>query len=499
MSDVTTAMTAILKQFQATLPPAFVKAVEEICVTCGGAHPHYQCLSAGGNTFPKLRDNIQGYLRNEMKNSIQASLSNQTNEIKNMMASLFQMNTASTSGSRSLLSNTVANPKGELKAITTQSGLVLDGPTVPTPPPFINPEIAKLTHAVNQQTSDVTTAMTVILKQFQATPPPAFVKAVEEICVTCGGAHPYYQCLAVDGNTFPELRDNIQGYYTYSSSNQLLEEFADELALITFPPKYDDDLQFDIESDLKEIEYLLHHDPIKDIDSILKDSTDQSNLVDLNDNLVDSMPEMFTDEHTLDYSSPSLYGIGAFGGESDNEQYLGTVWMGNLVFRSIKLGVTTLEVVTIGGLVTFFCPKKVMSPPIVTTLSVVTPTVEKTNDGFQTVGKNKKRKGKSKSTNGGQFVGPSVKQNVRYKPKATTNAPKKGVTNVGNTSQSSSMLKTTGNSSKKDNLSMSNSFSSLNDEEEDDEENVEKVYDESTNLIQNTKAVGSSSFMAAAS
>nr|GFC81292.1 hypothetical protein [Tanacetum cinerariifolium] len=68
------------------------------------------------------------------------------------------------------------------------------------------------THAVNQQTSVVTTAMTAILKQFQATPPQASVKAVEEICVTCGGAHPYYQCLAASGNTFPELRDNIQGY-----------------------------------------------------------------------------------------------------------------------------------------------------------------------------------------------------------------------------------------------------------------------------------------------
>nr|GEX10327.1 reverse transcriptase domain-containing protein [Tanacetum cinerariifolium] len=56
-----------------------------------------------------------------------------------------------------------------------------------------NSEIAKLTHAVNQQTSVVTTAMTAMLKQFQATPPPAPVKAVEEICVTCGGAHPYYQ------------------------------------------------------------------------------------------------------------------------------------------------------------------------------------------------------------------------------------------------------------------------------------------------------------------
>nr|GEX80573.1 reverse transcriptase domain-containing protein [Tanacetum cinerariifolium] len=75
-----------------------------------------------------------------MKNSIQASMSNQTNELKNMMASFFQMNTASTLGSGPLSSNTIANPKGELKAITTQSGIVLDGPSVTMPSPFINPK-----------------------------------------------------------------------------------------------------------------------------------------------------------------------------------------------------------------------------------------------------------------------------------------------------------------------------------------------------------------------
>nr|GEU37928.1 hypothetical protein [Tanacetum cinerariifolium] len=180
-SAVTTAMTAILKQFQATPPPASVKAIEEICVTCGGAHPYYQCLAAGGNTFSELRDNIQGYvaaaavnynqvvhlselekvkrmneanmkamqnqinnvkneLRNEMKNLIQASMSNKTNELKNMMASFFQMNTASTLGSGSLPSNTIANSKGELKSITTRSGIVNDGPSVPIPHPFINPK-----------------------------------------------------------------------------------------------------------------------------------------------------------------------------------------------------------------------------------------------------------------------------------------------------------------------------------------------------------------------
>ncbi|GJS64281.1 zinc finger, CCHC-type containing protein [Tanacetum coccineum] len=139
------------------------------------------------------------------------------------------------------------------------------------------------------------------------------------------------------------------------------------------------------------------------------------------------------------------------------------------------------DICKIFGHVYDYCPKKVVSPPIVTTSSVVTPTVEKTNDGFQMVGKNKKRKGKSKSTNGGQFTGPLVKQNVRYDPKVTTTTPKKRATYVGNTSQSSSMLKTTGNSSKKDNLSMSNYFSALNDEEEeeDDEEAIENVHDKS--------------------
>ncbi|GJU11552.1 reverse transcriptase domain-containing protein [Tanacetum coccineum] len=85
-------------------------------------------------------NNVKNKLRNEMQNSIQTSMSNQTNELKNMMASFFQMNTASTSGTGSLPSNIVANPKGELKAITTRSGLVLDGPSIPMPPPFINPE-----------------------------------------------------------------------------------------------------------------------------------------------------------------------------------------------------------------------------------------------------------------------------------------------------------------------------------------------------------------------
>ncbi|GJZ07411.1 zinc knuckle CX2CX4HX4C containing protein [Tanacetum coccineum] len=76
------------------------------------------------------------------------------------------------------------------------------------------------------------------------------------------------------------------------------------------------------------------------------------------------------------------------------------------------------------------CPKKVLipnvessnviTPNVVNTSTVPTPLVEKTNDVFQIVGK-KKKKGKSKSN----VVGPSIKQNVRYEPKAYTSTPKK--------------------------------------------------------------------------
>ncbi|GJV93657.1 reverse transcriptase domain-containing protein [Tanacetum coccineum] len=67
--------------------------------------------------------------------------------------------------------------------------------------------------------SAVTSAMTAMFKQHQVTPAPASVKAVEESCVTCGGAHSYRQCPATDGNTFSGYQDNIQGYVSAAAVN----------------------------------------------------------------------------------------------------------------------------------------------------------------------------------------------------------------------------------------------------------------------------------------
>nr|GEV10541.1 reverse transcriptase domain-containing protein [Tanacetum cinerariifolium] len=368
-------------------------------------------------------NNVKNELRNEMKNLIQASMSNQTNELKNMMASFFQMNTASTLGSGPLPSNTITNPKGELKAIITRSGIVLDGPflhinitladaliLIPKyqkmlkallsnkekllelantplnencsavilkklpkklgdPRKFLIPcgfselkckALSNLGASINLMPISIwkklglpeliSTRMTLELANRAICTPARIARDVfvlvgkftfpadfvivdyesnPRVLLILG--RPFLQTARAlidvhgeemilrDGNERLTLnmRHDTSSYLnqpkknqstctTSSSPNHLLEEFADELALITFPLG-NDDLSFDIESNLKEIEYLLNHDPIKDMDFILKDSIDQSNLADLNDNLVDTMPEMFIDKHALDYSSPPLY------------------------------------------------------------------------------------------------------------------------------------------------------------------------------------------------
>nr|GEW89339.1 hypothetical protein [Tanacetum cinerariifolium] len=386
------------------------------------------CLVADGNTFPELRDNIQGYLSAAAVNYNQGPLP----------------------------SNTIANPKDELKSITTRSGLVLYGPFVPMPPPFINPEederveetltdpnLAEFTIKVpppliqkrkppSQRNFVVhqkdplhlnipyslrkmkSKFITVILKKLpEKLGDPrkflilcAFSELMCNALANLGASINYIQLLVwkklglselifthmtlelanreictpakiardvlvlvrkctflvdfviVDYESDPRvplilgrpllrttrglidvheeetiLRDgdnvlikkllNLDSTKEFppphninpsscsttsssSSSNHLLEEFADELALITFPPG-NDDLLFDIEYDLREIEYLLNHDPNKELDSILEDSIYESNLADPNVNLFDTIPEMFTDEHALDYSSLPLY------------------------------------------------------------------------------------------------------------------------------------------------------------------------------------------------
>nr|GEZ26197.1 reverse transcriptase domain-containing protein [Tanacetum cinerariifolium] len=60
------------------------------------------------------------------------SLTNSNLELKNMFGQFIKMNIASSSGSGMLPSNTITNPKEDLKGITTRSGIAYKGPTIPT-------------------------------------------------------------------------------------------------------------------------------------------------------------------------------------------------------------------------------------------------------------------------------------------------------------------------------------------------------------------------------
>ncbi|GJR87225.1 hypothetical protein Tco_0211236 [Tanacetum coccineum] len=150
--------------------PATVKAVEEVCVTCGSNHNFNNCpLTRSGNDFPVFHDNIHQFqqtaavgnfvqrnppnLANQMRppGFNQPNVQNQGQNLQNQMANVTSLltslcnnfkNSASTSNSGTLPSQTVTNPRQQINAITTRSGKTLEGPSTPlVPTPVVsNPQ-----------------------------------------------------------------------------------------------------------------------------------------------------------------------------------------------------------------------------------------------------------------------------------------------------------------------------------------------------------------------
>nr|GEX94784.1 reverse transcriptase domain-containing protein [Tanacetum cinerariifolium] len=411
--------TAMLKQLQTNPPPAQVKAVEEICVTCGAAgnynqgNPGYRPQGVAnrmrplGFAQPNVQNNqnrfgqpqgfnrgtnfnqeqpyqataqsnqnfnlnvlenikrmndvsmkamqnqidmVKNELRNEMKTSIQTSLCNQTNEIKNMMASLLQNHTASTSRSGSLPGNTIANPKGELKAITTRSGLVTDGPTVSTPPKSITPEEDE---CVEETYTDPDLAEYTI----KVPPPPVqkpkpsvqrnFVlhtrdsplpnipyplrmlkqkqQAKDEIQIQKPFLRTARALIDVHGEEMI-LRDGDEiltlnmKHDTTSYSNHPHRESANLINIfnvssedcieVLVSNKKSGNPTFSLHKEITSPKVTHEiHDSEGCKDSDLKDSIDQMDLPNFDDYFVDLIPEMFTDEHAPDYSFPLRFDV----------------------------------------------------------------------------------------------------------------------------------------------------------------------------------------------
>nr|GFD23810.1 hypothetical protein [Tanacetum cinerariifolium] len=80
--------------------------------------------------YMKANDAVMKNMQTQM-----SSLTHSNIELKNRFGKFMKMNTTSSSGSSSLPSNTVPNPREDLQAITTRSGVTLAGPLVSPPLP----------------------------------------------------------------------------------------------------------------------------------------------------------------------------------------------------------------------------------------------------------------------------------------------------------------------------------------------------------------------------
>nr|GEU54244.1 hypothetical protein [Tanacetum cinerariifolium] len=112
------------------------KAVEKNYVTCGGAHAYYECIATDSNpssvcaaTGSYNQVSPPSRASHQIPPPGFATVQNNSNRFNQYQGSFFQ-NQPSTSGT--LPSNIVPNPKGEMKVVTTRSGLAYEGLSIPT-------------------------------------------------------------------------------------------------------------------------------------------------------------------------------------------------------------------------------------------------------------------------------------------------------------------------------------------------------------------------------
>nr|GEV96575.1 hypothetical protein [Tanacetum cinerariifolium] len=133
---------------------ATVKAVEESYPA-----PKKQGVSKEDfSAYVKPNDAVMRNMQTQGQN-----MQNQLTNLIDLLTKFMNSNSASTLSSGTLLSNTIANPRSDLKAITTRSGVSYDGPQISPPPSFLpkvvenEPEATKDTvHPTNNRsTKDV--------------------------------------------------------------------------------------------------------------------------------------------------------------------------------------------------------------------------------------------------------------------------------------------------------------------------------------------------------
>nr|GEV03062.1 reverse transcriptase domain-containing protein [Tanacetum cinerariifolium] len=87
--------------------------------------------------YVKANDAVMRNMQTQGQNML-----NQLTNLTDLITKFVNSNSASTLSSGTLPSNTIANPRSDLKAITTRSGVSYDGPQI-SPPPFFLPKVVE--------------------------------------------------------------------------------------------------------------------------------------------------------------------------------------------------------------------------------------------------------------------------------------------------------------------------------------------------------------------
>nr|GEW66507.1 reverse transcriptase domain-containing protein [Tanacetum cinerariifolium] len=186
-----------------------------------------------------LKNEIYSLMQNQI-NNVKNELKSDINELRNMMASYFQKDTASTSSSGSLPSNTIANPTDDLKAITTRSGVSYDGP--PIPPPFSSLPKVDRTSLIDIYGEELT------------------FRVDDEAITFKVGQTSKYSYNDTESINQIDVIDVACKEYVQEGGNFILEEIKACLTSKSIPWGIDD-TDFDLEGDIRLLEELLNNDP----------------------------------------------------------------------------------------------------------------------------------------------------------------------------------------------------------------------------------------------
>ncbi|GJU28226.1 hypothetical protein Tco_1166847 [Tanacetum coccineum] len=161
-----------------------------------------------------------------------------SNELKNVMTNFLQMQNPS--GSGSLPSNTVANLRGDVKAITTRNGVAYNGPTIPSTPSPLPKEVERETEATKDKVQTTRSQSTVHVQ-----PPVVQIPILEIEVALKPNLKPFADTLLhmpKFASTFKSLLSNKEKLFELASTP--LNEYCPAVLLKKLPEKLGDPGKF---------------------------------------------------------------------------------------------------------------------------------------------------------------------------------------------------------------------------------------------------------------